>query len=67
MDIFIAVKEAITVTGTVDTNKRDKRLAFKNNIPFKSFISKINNAFVDKAEDLDFVMPIYSQLEYSDS
>ena len=59
MDIFIAVKEAMTVTCTVGTNKRDKRLAFKNNIPFKSFISKINNAFVDKAEDLDFVMPIY--------
>ena len=30
-------------------------------------ISKSNNKFIDKAEDLDIVMPIYNQLEYSDN
>ena len=35
-------------------------LAFKNNAPFRSCISKINNAFIDKAEDLDIVIPMYN-------
>ena len=29
------------------------KLAFKNNAPFTSRISKINNALIDNAEDLD--------------
>ena len=38
-----------------------------NIAPFKSCISKTNNAFVDNGEDLDFVMPMYNLLEYSDN
>ena len=30
-------------------------------------MSKINNVFIDKAEDLDIVMPMYNPLDYSDS
>ena len=42
-------------------------LIFKNNAPFRSCISKINNTFIDNAEDLDIVMPMYSLLEYSNN
>ena len=47
--------------------KRNKKLAFKNNAPFRSCISKINNTFLDNAEDLDIARPIYNLLQYSDS
>ena len=30
-------------------------------------ISKINNTFIDNAEDLDIVIPMYNLLEYSDN
>ena len=43
---------------------RDKKLSFNNNAPFRSCIS-INNTFIDNAEDLDIVMPIYNLLEHS--
>ena len=42
-----------------------KNFAFKNNAPFDSCISKINKTFIDNAEDLDVVMPMYNLLEYS--
>ena len=38
-DVYIIVKRTITV----DNNAYDKKLAFKNNAPFLSCISKINN------------------------
>ena len=28
---------------------------------------KVNNTFIDNAEDLDIVMPMYNLLEYSDN
>ena len=30
-------------------------------------LSKINNTFIDNAEDLDIVIPMYNLLEYSDN
>ena len=39
----IILKGAVTVEGTNDANKRNKKLTFKNNTPFRSCISKINN------------------------
>ena len=42
----------------------DKKLAFKNNAPFVSFILKIINTLIDNAEDLDIVIPMYNLLEY---
>ena len=45
--------------------KRNKKLTFMNNAPFRSCMSKINNTFIDNAEDLDIVMPMYNWLEYS--
>ena len=63
-DAYIVVKGTITVTNP-DNNGYDKKLAFKNNAPFVSCISKINNTLIDNVEDLDIVMSMYSLLEYS--
>ena len=63
-DEYIVVKGTITVTNP-DNNTYDKKLAFKNNTPFFSCISKINNTLIDNAEDLDIVMLMYNFLEYS--
>ena len=62
-DAYIVVKEKINVTRP--NNVYDKKLTFKNNAPFVSCISKINNTLVNNAEDLDIVMPMYNLLEYS--
>ena len=45
--------------------KKNKKVAFKNNAPFINFISKINGVKTDNAEDLDVVMPMYNLLAYS--
>ena len=63
-DAYIVVKGTITVTNP-DNNAYDKKLAFKNNAPFVSCVSKINNTLIDNAEDLDIVIPMYNLLEYS--
>ena len=65
--MHIVVKGRISVTGTNNANRRNKKLTFKNNAPFRSCISKINNTFVDNGEDLDIVMSMYNLLEYSDN
>ena len=56
-DVFIVVKGNITVTNP-DNDAYDKKIAFKNDAPFTSGISKINNTITDNAEDLDVVMPM---------
>ena len=63
-DAYIVVTRNITVIDSNDVNC-NKKLAFKNNAPFISYISKVNNTFIDNAEDLDIVMPMYNLLEYS--
>ena len=63
-DSYIAVKGKITITDQ-NNDAHDKKFAFKNNAPFVSCISKINNKQIDNAEDLNFVMPMYNFLEYS--
>ena len=51
------VMHILFVKGTAN-NAHDKRLAFKNNAPSISCISKVNKILVDNAEDLDMVMPM---------
>ena len=55
----------ITVTETASGNRKNRPLAFKNNAPFISYNSEINNTLIDNAEDLDILMPMYNLLEYS--
>ena len=42
-------------------------LTFNNDAPFRSCITKINNAFIGNAEDLDIVILMYNLLEHSDN
>ena len=44
---------------------KSRPLAFKNNAPFISCISKINDVLIENAEDLNVVMPMHNLLEYS--
>ena len=53
-DAYVDVQGDVTV-----------KLAFKNNAPFISCISKFNNTFIDNAEDLDIVIPLHNLLKYS--
>ena len=42
-------------------------MAFKNCAPFRTYDVTTNDEDVEKAEDLDIVMPMYNLLEYSDN
>ena len=66
-DAYIVAKGVITVYGTAEVNKRNKKLTFRNSAAFRSELSKINNTFVRNAEDLGFVIPKYNLLEYIDN
>ena len=64
-DAYIVVKETITVEADNDAKNKNKKLAFKNNAPFRSFISKINNTFIENADDLDTAIHSYSLISGS--
>ena len=72
-DAYIFVKGIITINGigadavARRADERDKGVAFKNCAAFTNCISKINNAQVDNAKDIDIVMPMYNLIEYSDN
>ena len=57
--------KGVIAVANLDDAKRNKRVAFKNNAPFISCISKINGVQIDSAEDLNLVMPMCNLLEYS--
>ena len=56
------VDGTIRAANTVNTT----RLALKNCAPFTKFNLEINDEHVDKAENLDIVMPMHNLIEYSD-
>ena len=60
----LLLKGKITVADP-NNDAYDKKLTLKNNTPFTSSISIINNTLTDNAEDLDIVMPMYNLIEYS--
>ena len=64
-DAYILVNGTITVAGNHPRDRQNRPLILKNNAPFISCISKINNELIEDAEDLDIVMPMYNLLEYS--
>ena len=43
---YIVVKGRIIFEGNNANNREDKKLTLKNNAPFRSCISKINNTFL---------------------
>ena len=48
-------------------DERDKGITFKNCAPFTKCISRINNTYIDNAQDIDIVMPTYNLIEYSEN
>ena len=72
-DSYMFVKGTITITGEVAqsaverADERDKGVIFKNCVPFTKCISRIYNADIDNAHDIDIVMPMYNFIEYSDN
>ena len=69
-DEYILVKGTVTVNWVVNEAeneilRRNRPLILKNNVPFVWCMTKINNEFIEDADDLDIVMPMYNLLEYS--
>ena len=69
-DAYILVKGTITVNGIVngaenEILRRNRPLILKNNASFVSCMTKLNNEFIEDADDLDIVMPMYNLLEYN--
>ena len=56
----------ILVTGNIQNKPVNSVVAFKNCAPFCTCDVTINDEHVEKAEDLEVVMPMYNLLEYSD-
>ena len=46
-------------------NNANKKIIFKNCVPFTNCISRISNTQIDDAHDIDVLMPIYNLIEFS--
>ena len=57
----------IIVIGNTQNKPANSAVSFKNCAPFCTCDVTINDEHVEKAEDLDIVMPMYNLLEYSDN
>ena len=57
----------ILVIGNIQNKRANSVVAFENCGPFRTCDVTINDEHVEKAEDLDIVMPMYNLLEYSDN
>ena len=57
----------ILVTGNITSGGNDTKVAFKNCAPFRKCRTEINETFVDEAEHINIVMPMYNLIEYSDN
>ena len=69
-DAYILIESTITVNGIANGAKneilrRNRPLILKNNAPFVSCMTKINNEFIEDADDLDIIIPMYNLSEYS--
>ena len=65
-DAYILVKGTIIITGAGNdaaTRAADQGVTFKNCASFTKCISRINNTEIDKAKDIDIVMPLYNLIE----
>ena len=64
-------KGTMTVPNTeiapAATNIINKKVIFKNCVPFTYCISEINNTEVDNAKNIDVVMSMYNLIEYDNT
>ena len=66
--IFINRTLAVPNLGTAaNPDNRNRKIMFKNFVPFTDCISEINNKEIDHTKDIDVVMPMYNLIEYSDN
>ena len=72
-DAYILVKGNITITGAGNNDaikradERGRGVTYKNCAPFTKCTSRINNTDIDKAQDIDIVMPMYNLIDHSDN
>ena len=64
-DAYILINGIITVAGNNPRDRENSSVILKNNAPFVTCITRINGEFIEDADDLDIVMPMYNLLEYS--
>ena len=57
-DVYIFVKEQ-------NNNEYDKKLTFKDDVPFTSCITKTNNTLIENVKNLDVVTLMYNFIEYN--
>ena len=64
---YILVKGTMTVAPETAAapNDANKKVIFKNCVPFTNCISRINNVQRGYAHDIDVVMSMYNVVEYS--
>ena len=69
-DADILVKRTVTGENKAARDQRNnaanKKVIFKNCVPFTNCINRVNNIQVDDAHDIDVVMSMYNLIEYSD-
>ena len=72
-DAYILVRGTITITGSGadaaarQADERNKSLIFKYCAPFTKCISRINNAEIDTAQNINIVKLMYNLIDYSDN
>ena len=64
-DAYILLNGTITVAGNQPRESQNRPLILKDNAPFVSCITRINNELIEDAHDLDIVISMYNLLEYS--
>ena len=66
-DAYIVVRETIDLLAAAanENDNAEKDVVFKNNAPFRSYMSKISCTLIDTAKNLDIAMPMNILLEYS--
>ena len=73
VDECILINGRIRIAGAGDdgatrrADERAKGVTFEDCASFTKCISRINNAHIDNARDIDIVMPMYNLIEYSDN
>ena len=62
-DAYILIRGNINITNGDNNTK----VAFKNCSPFEKCRTEVNEIFTDKPEHVNFTMPMYNLIEYSDN
>ena len=65
--VYILFKGTMIVAEAIAAapNNANKKIIFKNCVPFTNCISRISNTQIDDAHDIDVLMPIYNLIEFS--